>query len=126
MSSSSISAFVSCEQLGGGTREPDGLSGTWTGSARQTGGGSEEQTYTVVMRLTGTESSIEYPSLGCGGSLTALSLDQDRAQFKEHITYGNCVDGGTIDVERQGDKLAWKWSGFSDMAVTAELETAAP
>ncbi|HXG78497.1 MAG TPA: toll/interleukin-1 receptor domain-containing protein [Methyloceanibacter sp.] len=114
------------EQAGGGTPQPDVLSGTWTGSARQTGGGGEDQTYTVVMRLAGEESSIDYPSLGCGGSLTALSLDQDRAQFKEHITYGNCVDGGTIDVERQGDKLAWKWSGIGDLVVTADLETAAP
>ena len=100
------------------------MNGTWTGSGHQTGGGLEPSSYQVVMRIAAGGGSIDYPSLSCGGSLTALSAEGDAAQFKEHITYGNCADGGTIDVKLNGGKLDWKWSGLEDMIVTALLESA--
>ncbi len=103
---------------------PAELNGTWTGSGHQTGGGLEPSSYQVVMRIAAGGGSIDYPSLSCGGSLTALSAEGDAAQFKEHITYGNCADGGTIDVKLNGGKLDWKWSGLEDMIVTALLESA--
>ena len=49
---------------------------------------------------------------------------RDEAKFKERIVYGECLDGGTIDVKLNGGKLDWKWSGVEDVVVTAELESA--
>jgi hypothetical protein len=48
------------------------------------------------MHITQGGATIDYPSLSCGGSLTLLSNSGTSAQFHEHITYGNCVDGGAI------------------------------
>jgi Flp pilus assembly protein TadD len=99
----------------------DALDGTWTGSGHQTGGGGEPVSYPVVMRLSAGGGSIDYPSLNCGGSLTSLSAEGDAAQFKERITYGDCADGGTIEVKLNAGKLDWKWFGVADIVVTAQL-----
>ena len=58
--------------------------------------------------------SIEYPSLGCGGTLTEISNNGTSAQFREHITHmgkSGCVDGGLITVNLSKGKLAWAWTG---------------
>jgi tetratricopeptide (TPR) repeat protein len=108
-------------QAGGDSPEANDLSGTWRGLGHQTGGG-EEHSYPVVMRITAGGGNIEYPSLRCGGSLTRLSAGGKEAQFRERIAYGNCVDGGTIDVALREGKLAWRWSGVGESVVVAELE----
>ncbi len=97
------------------------LIGTWRGLGHQTGGGAA-RSYPVVMRIAPYGGDIDYPSLRCGGSLTQLSADGDVAQFQERITYGNCIDGGTIDVTLREGKLDWKWSGVDESVVVAELE----
>jgi hypothetical protein len=107
-------------EIGGGAPMANTLSGTWRGLGHQTGRG-ETHNYPVVMRITPDGGSTDYPSLRCGGSLTQLSAGGSMAQFREHITYGNCLDGGTIDVKLNGSKLDWKWAG-DDIVVTAELE----
>ncbi len=35
--------------------------------------------------------SIDYPSLGCGGTLTETSSDGTSAEYRESITYGRDV-----------------------------------
>jgi hypothetical protein len=77
--------------------------------------------YSVVMRIAQDGGSIDYPSLSCGGSLTQLSSSGTSAQFQEHITYGDCVDGGAITVNLVNGKLAWTWFG-SGINVIAVLE----
>ena len=99
----------------------DSLIGTWSGSGHQSGGNTESMDYSVVMRIAQDGGSIDYPSLSCGGSLTQLSSSGTSAQFQEHITYGDCVDGGAITVNLVNGKLAWTWVG-SGINVIAVLE----
>jgi len=55
--------------------------------------------------------SIQYPSLSCGGSLTRLSSDSTSAQYRETITYGQCINGGTITARLFQGRLSWSWTG---------------
>jgi hypothetical protein len=100
----------------------DSLVGTWSGSGHQSGGGLPSSDYPVVMYITRGGGTIEYPSLSCGGSLTELSESGASAQFREHITYGDCIDSGTISVNLVSGKLAWTWTGSGNMSVIAVLE----
>ncbi|MGH6735545.1 MAG: hypothetical protein ACRECX_05635 [Methyloceanibacter sp.] len=97
------------------------LAGTWSGSGHQTGGGAPRQNYPVVMTINSGGGTIDYPSLKCGGSLMELSNSGTSAEYRERITYGNCIDGGTISVSFADGKLHWVWTG-SGIGVTAMLE----
>jgi hypothetical protein len=99
----------------------DSLAGTWSGSGHQSGGSGPSEDYPVVMHITQGGATIDYPSLSWGGSLTLLSNSGTSAQFHEHITYGNCVDGGAISVDLVNGKLAWTWTG-SNVSVIAVLD----
>jgi hypothetical protein len=87
------------------------LVGTWQGVGHQTPAGKTGSDYPVVMNIGGNGGSIDYPSLKCGGSLTRLSGSATSAQYREHITYGNCLDGGTVSVNLFQGRLSWTWTG---------------
>jgi hypothetical protein len=89
------------------------LEGTWRGSGHQSPAGSGGADYPIVMTITNNGGSIDYPSLGCGGSLSRLSGGAGSAQYQEHITHGNdkCVDGGSISVNLVNGRLSWTWVG---------------
>ena len=87
------------------------LNGTWRGTGHQTPAGPGGADYPVVMVIGAGGGSIDYPSLSCGGSLTRLSGGATSAQFRESITYGRCVNGGTISVNLVNGRLAWTWTG---------------
>jgi hypothetical protein len=99
----------------------DSLAGTWSGSGHQSGGETVSMDYPIVMYISQGGGTIEYPTLNCGGSLTELSNSGMSAQFQEHITYGDCVDGGAIAVNLVNGRLAWTWTG-SGIDVIAVLE----
>jgi hypothetical protein len=104
-------------------RAPDNsLTGTWSGSGHQSGGGQPTSDYPVVMTIAQVGGTIDYPSLACGGSLTELANSGASAKYREQITYGKCLDGGMIEVNLIGGKLAWTWRGLGDVNVTALLE----
>ena len=88
----------------------DSLTGTWRGSGHQSGGATLSMDYPIVMYISQGGGSIEYPSLSCGGSLTELSNSGTSAQFQEYITYGDCLDGGSITVNLVNGKLVG-WVG---------------
>lgn len=98
------------------------LAGSWSGSGHQTGGGLPSSDYPVVMTIAQAGGSIDYPSLGCGGSLVELANSGTSAKFREQITYGKCLDGGMISVNMVGNRLAWTWTGTGDLTVIAVLE----
>jgi hypothetical protein len=108
-----------CEQTGRSVLTPirqnrtctvsaQSLKGTWRGSGHSVVQGTD---YPIVMTINGTEGEIDYPTLHCGGTLTRISGDGTSAQYREHITYGDCIDGGNISVNLVRGRMAWTWSG---------------
>ena len=86
-------------------------SGVWTGIVDQPG--SRAGTYPVRMTLdSASGGSIDYPSLGCGGSLSGGGGGGDYT-YAERITYGRdrCVDGGSIHFVLSGEQAYWEWNG---------------
>jgi hypothetical protein len=89
------------------------LDGTWRGTVHQSPAGEDASDYPVVMVITTSGGSIDYPTLGCGGSLRRLSGGNTSAQFRENITRGadKCVNGGIISVNLSQGRLSWTYRG---------------
>jgi hypothetical protein len=89
------------------------LNGTWRGTGHQSPAGGAGADWSIAMTINANASSIDYPSLKCGGTLAQLSRTDSSAEFREHITYGQerCVDGGTITVKYLNGQLGWSWFG---------------
>ena len=92
------------------------LAGTWVGSGHQSPAGDAGADWAIAMTINDSGGSIDYPSLGCGGSLAQLSRDDSSAEYRENITYGQdeCIDGGTITVRFYKGNLSWTWVGQAD------------
>lgn len=92
------------------------LTGTWVGSGHQSPAGDAGADWSIAMTIGDGSGSIDYPSLGCGGSLSQTSRDDSSAEFHESITYGQdkCIDGGDITVRFFKKKLSWTWVGRAD------------
>jgi hypothetical protein len=89
------------------------LTGVWYGSGHQSPAGATGADWAITMTISDSGASIDYPSLGCGGSLTELFRDGTSAEYRESITYGQdaCIDGGTITVRFFRENLSWTWVG---------------
>lgn len=86
--------------------------GTWRGQGHQVPAGSSGD-WSIVMTIESAGGSIEYPSLGCGGTLTQISNNGSLGQYREHITHVsavNCIDGGLITVNSVDGELSWTWT----------------
>ena len=88
-----------------------GLTGTWRGTGHQTPQGGSNSDYPIVMTMISDAGAIDYPSLGCGGSLARISGNDMSARYHESITYGKCIDGGAISVKLSQGHLTWAWDG---------------
>ncbi|ESY05444.1 hypothetical protein NKK48_07030 [Mesorhizobium sp. C386A] len=93
-----------------------GLNGIWTGSGHQSPAGAAGADWAIAMTIGDGAASIDYPSLGCGGSLTQISRDDSSAEYRENISYGQdkCIDGGGITVRFFKGNLSWTWVGQAD------------
>jgi hypothetical protein len=89
------------------------LTGTWVGSGHQSPAGGAGADWSIAMTINDGSASIDYPSLGCGGSLAQISRDDASAEYRESIAYGQdkCIDGGTITVRFFRGNLSWTWVG---------------
>lgn len=79
------------------------LNGTWTGTLDQVPAGPQGSAYTVVLSVPALDkSSVDYPTLKCGGNLSLVSSDDSGATFREKITRGceTCEDGGIILIKK--------------------------
>ncbi|MFD2058582.1 hypothetical protein ACFSQT_37500 [Mesorhizobium calcicola] len=92
------------------------LTGTWVGSGHQSPAGDAGADWSIAMTIRDDGASIDYASLGCGGSLSQTSRDETSAEFHESITSGQdkCIDGGDITVRFFKGNLSWTWVGKAD------------
>ncbi|HWA22903.1 MAG TPA: hypothetical protein VG735_10955 [Caulobacterales bacterium] len=96
--------------------------GVWRGIGLQVDSGGKESEWTIDLRIKADGSAtIEYPSLKCGGALARLPS----GGYRETITHGNCVTGGTIGLVPMSGKLIWYWTAedtpYRDINATAVL-----
>lgn len=100
------------------------LAGVWEGEGNQF---STDQDWTISMALQPGRAQriagiIAYPSLACGGELTLLEASGTQVQVREDITYGDCIDNGSIVVRpASSGRLDWKYylpDGTQDAAST--------
>ncbi len=114
----------------GGSRSaadaPLTLSGTWAGEGRQWNDGdrSREPDERWLVRVTLVDdgitptATIEYPELGCSGTLayvganTAADAQPGDRIFREDITGGadQCVTGGTVLLRPSRNALIYAWA----------------
>jgi hypothetical protein len=79
----------------------------WSGAGHQTPvGASGLANYLIVMTINENGGSTDYPALRCGGIVTRIGGSESSATFREHITYGECTDGGIITVHLRNEELA--------------------
>ena len=89
------------------------LNGTWKGTLNQVPADPQTSSYTVVLTVPSLEkSSVDYPTLKCGGNLSLVRSDNTSATFREKITRGceTCEDGGTILVKKiDANTATYEW-----------------
>jgi hypothetical protein len=93
------------------TVDAPSLEGTWHGEGHQSPASETGSDYPIAMTISNGGGSIDYPSLGCGGSLALISGSATSAQYRETITYGGCISGGTVSVNLFQGRLSWTWMG---------------
>jgi hypothetical protein len=99
------------------------FAGTWRGPVDQPG----SQPYSMVMKLRlrngKLSGSVDYPELGCGGTLTEGSAVPGGIMLNERLTYGvdTCVPEGRWSmVPVPGGRLAASYSGVGVADATLE------
>ena len=110
------------------------LRGSWAGTGYQTDTDGES-TWPMTLAIKRTRSgrrtySIEYPSLSCGGRWKLLSVNGNRARFREQLNHGqdNCANNGLVRIERIGRQLIFLYSnqGSREITASAILNRASP
>lgn len=91
---------------------PANLEGVWHGAGYQFNNNSS---WTIKLTIIANKYSIDYPSLGCGGDLRLISVNDNEMQFSEHITYGKniCAHHGRTVITKTGDnsaKFTWYYA----------------
>jgi hypothetical protein len=103
--------------------------GGWHGVGLQVGRNGVQSTWDIDLRVRADITSrIEYPSLGCAGTLHELRRLGDEIEFREEITSGDCIDGGRMVVRLMNDRVWWFWyqPGGGDADASAVLYRDAP
>jgi hypothetical protein len=99
-------------------------SGTYSGVVSQRGTRRSDQDFTVVMTFSAQGSSVNYPTLACGGTLAPIGDSGGARVYAETITSGRCDPRGTWYVTRGADRTSlsveYRSSG-SDYVVVGQL-----
>lgn len=109
---------------GGASAVPMQFIGTWNGVGSQSDQPGE---WTIEAIIVGGPveqvGTISYPSLECGGVLLFRGVREGALEVVEDITYGECVDQGTITLTPTGEgrlRFDWRIQG-SDVTATGTL-----
>jgi hypothetical protein len=92
-------------------KPPVGYLGVWKGAGAQDNGSK----WTILIALTpgkinSIAGTVAYPSLNCGGELTLKRSSFQALELAEKITYGDCVDQGTMVLKLISiGKLQFNW-----------------
>lgn len=97
------------------------LQGIWRGH-----GTKNAVPWTIVVTISGTAYSIEYPSFPCGGLLTLDTVSDTVATFDEAISDGSCTAGVVSLSTVSADTIQFTWSHTSGaVGMQAQLRNAA-
>jgi len=102
----------------------DGKGGeVWRGVGVQLAETGESGSWGLVLEADGAGGyRVTYPELGCSGVLLPM---QGVGRYREQIKAGDCIDGGTVLLERRENALSWFWTGEAtdapDIAAAAVL-----
>ena len=95
---------------------PASFLGSWRGSGTQIAPTSQ---WTLLMTIVPAQvgeiaGTSAYPSLRCGGLYTLQSVSPTSIELLEDITYGDCVDLGTVrlTIAQPGLSYSWEQQGF--------------
>lgn len=84
---------------------------SWSGIGFQVGPEGPETSWEIELTLRSESSGvISYPSLDCKSELTRVQGASRRIEFTEHITEGDCIDGGRISITLERGRLFWFWT----------------
>lgn len=108
-----------------GTRNTDGITGSWKGEGSESGPGGTRRRYPVEITISslapgGEAGRINYPSFPCSGP---LRLDEKRGEtyvFDELIRTGRrrCELDGRVELRRDGERLSYRWSTAKTKGLT--------
>ena len=85
------------------------LEGSWVGSAYQS---DIKESFDLKLICKDGVYTIDYPSIGCGGTWQVKESDSTRVVFKEALSYGQeiCNNDGTVVVSFEGkDQLKFQY-----------------
>ncbi len=113
--------FLLAATLAGSSAPSQTLSGQWCGEAEQTGPGDYRSRWSATLVLEESMGRMDYPSLGCGGTLTFERAEGRVDFYRERITYGRerCIDGGLVGVQSLQASVHWEWNGSGATATAA-------
>ncbi|MFO0687002.1 MAG: hypothetical protein U0234_33365 [Sandaracinus sp.] len=97
-----------------------GCLGHWQGTGVQPGYPPWPIDLVVTESAANACGTIEYPSLGCGGTLTSCNLVNGATTVSEIYTHttGNCSPPGTITATCSGATMTWTWTGVGGPVTT--------
>ena len=99
--------------------------GVWKGMGTQSD--QPDSIWSITAAITGGQpgavvGTIAYPSLACGGELVLVGATADSLVVREHITFGDCIDGGITFAWRSPGYLDYRWrSATSDVTARGQL-----
>ncbi len=100
---------------------PQNREGVWHGVGVQIDG----YDWAITVTIRPEQTSIDYPTLDCGGRWDYLKVTDDQIVAVERILYGieNCLDGGLVKVaDNDGVSLIYNWfDSAGNLAAAAVL-----
>lgn len=86
------------------------ITGDWYGTGLQVGPEGVQSTWTIELSIKGNRSEISYPSLACKSVLHRIASKPDQITYREEITEGDCIDGGSISATLENGRVFWFWT----------------